>query len=59
MYTTKRVPNCASYRALNEDALPAHRQNHESDCKSCVFYSSRNCGVEIADSIEPMMELLS
>jgi hypothetical protein len=59
MYTTKKIKNCPSFRAVGQDGPPAHHRAHEANCAECVYFSSRNCGMDVADSIEPVVDLFS
>ncbi|MDR1532144.1 MAG: hypothetical protein LBS62_08185 [Clostridiales bacterium] len=60
MYTTKKMKNCRSFRAAGQDmASPSYRRIQDSNCSECVYFSSRNCGMDVADSIEPALELFS
>ncbi len=52
MHTTKRMKSCASFRAI-EHGGSSFRKQTTSNCKECAYFSSRNCGMDIADSLEP------
>jgi|GEM_PF-964772 len=54
MNTSKKIKNCANYKAIDQEMI-SHpmRGTHSGSCKDCVYFSSRNCGMDAADSIEP------
>jgi len=58
MYNTKRVSTCAGFKAVDHDAGFSYRRGTAGSCKDCVYFSSRNCGMDVADSIEPNIEML-
>lgn len=56
MYTRKKL--CKSFVALESNIIPAYQNNiTTSNCKDCVYFSSRNCGMDAADEIEPPLDL--
>ena len=57
MYNTKKMKNCTSYRALDQDMISSLRHSESNNCKDCVYFSSRNCGMDVADSIEPAIDV--
>ena len=58
MYISKKLQNCAGFKALDCGTGFSYRRNASGSCKDCVYFSSRNCGMDIADSIEPNIETL-
>ncbi len=57
MYNTKKIKNCTSFRSVDHDmSFPAKRIS-SGNCKDCVYFSSRNCGMDVADSIEPDLDI--
>jgi len=53
----KSVRNCCNYKSVNNDGGPPFRRVYGGSCKDCVYFSSRNCGMDAADDIEPDIEL--
>ncbi len=47
---------CTGYKPVNENGL-YYKKSGNTNCKECVYFSSRNCGMDIADSIEPELDI--
>lgn len=59
MYHTKKSKNCSSFKAIEQDVFSRYKyKSLERNCKECIYFSSRNCGMDIADSIDPVIDLL-
>lgn len=57
MYNTKKMKHCTNYKAVEHDMVSSLRHTQHTNCKDCVYFSSRNCGMDVADSIEPVIDL--
>ena len=55
----KNIKNCKNFKGLEMDLNNPLRQNAEHSCQHCVYFSKRNCGMDVADSIEPAIDLFS
>lgn len=56
MYSRKKM--CKNYKALESHAIPAYQNTITAhNCKDCLYFSSRNCGMDAADEIEPPLDL--
>lgn len=51
-----KLKNCLNFKPVNE-LFPVHKQDTSSCCKNCVYFSSRNCHKDIADSIETELDI--
>lgn len=47
---------CSNFKSINENIL-SYNKNFSPNCKECAYFSSRNCGMDIADSIDPDTDL--
>jgi len=47
---------CDNFRPIN-DYVPHYRNKPTQNCSECIYFSSRNCGLDISDSIEPELEI--
>ena len=52
----KKSRSCANFRSVEKGLTPAFRNPQVTNCKDCVYFSSRNCGMDAADSIAPDLE---
>lgn len=52
----KKILNCKNFRPLTDIPLNHHNENI-TDCSRCVYFSSRNCGHDIADSLETELDI--
>ncbi len=57
MYTSKKMKQCANFKLVEQQPSVPYKRINEHNCKDCVYFSSRNCGMDIADSIEPCMDI--
>ncbi|MDR1066213.1 MAG: hypothetical protein LBL35_02090 [Clostridiales bacterium] len=57
MYQPKKIKNCKNFRSMNVDGYSPYRHSFDSNCMQCVYFSSRNCGMDVSDSVEPALEL--
>jgi len=57
VYNTKKMKYCTNYRAADLDMISSLRRTENTNCKECVYFSSRNCGMDVADSIEPAIDI--
>lgn len=46
---------CSNFKSINEN-ISAYNKNFSPSCRECVYFSSRNCGMDIADSIDPEID---
>lgn len=54
MNNSKKTKNCTNFKALDQEVISKfQRGTYGGSCKDCVYFSSRNCGMDAADSIEP------
>ena len=58
MAQMQNTKHCQNFRGLEMDLNNPLRQHAAQGCQHCVYFSKRNCGMEVADSIEPTLELL-
>jgi hypothetical protein len=58
MYASKKNHLCSGFKALDYGTGYSYRRISSGNCKDCVYFSSRNCGMDVADSIEPNIEAL-
>lgn len=42
---------CPNFKPIN-DSLSFYGKSNCDNCSHCAYFSSRNCGIDIADSIE-------
>ena len=59
MNRSKRIRNCRNFKGIDQDFLSPFRQSTDSNCRQCVYFSSRNCGMDVSDSIEPEIDMFS
>ena len=53
----KSIKGCTNYKALESDIITKYGSNVMGvNCKDCVYFSCRNCGMDAGDSIEPPMD---
>ncbi len=57
MYNTKKLKGCNNFRLIDQQATSAHNSPNVESCKDCVYFSSRNCMMDVADSIEPSIDM--
>jgi len=46
----KKNINCRDFKPFPE--IPTENRSSSTDCNRCIYFSSRNCGHDIADSID-------
>ncbi|MDR1913253.1 MAG: hypothetical protein LBQ68_02040 [Clostridiales bacterium] len=46
---------CVRFKSFNPGLKFAHRDMHMVNCKDCVYFSARNCGMDTILSVEPEM----
>jgi len=51
----KKNINCRNFKPLPE--IPTESKNYPNDCSRCIYFSSRNCGHDIADSIDTELDI--
>ena len=56
MAQIRGIKSCKYFKALEMDWNNPLRQNAESGCGQCVYFSRRNCGMDVADAIEPAID---
>lgn len=59
MTRVMNVKNCRNFKAMDQDFGAPLRRRPEGGCRQCVYFSSRNCGMDVADSIEPTIDVFS
>ena len=47
---------CVSFKPIS-DYISHYRNNISQNCNECVYFSSRNCGFDVSDSIETELEI--
>ncbi len=57
MNGTQKSKSCTNYKSIENGFGAFYRNSQAANCKSCVYFSSRNCGMDAADSIEPDLEI--
>jgi len=48
---------CTNYRALERGLAFDFVNIHSVNCKDCVYFSSRNCGMDAVSFVEPEMAM--
>ncbi|MDR1541844.1 MAG: hypothetical protein LBU32_28460 [Clostridiales bacterium] len=52
MTGTCKIKSCVNFKSIERE-LPASLSNiHEVNCKDCVYFSSRNCGMDASSVLE-------
>jgi len=49
--------NCPIYRPLAHDIPLPYRRTNSLSCRECAHFGSRHCSMEVADSIEPPLDI--
>jgi len=44
---------CANYKSLERGITFDYVNIHSVNCKDCVYFTSRNCGMDAVSSVEP------
>ena len=53
----KNLKKCSNFKAIEfNDAR--HNRHLSSDCKNCVYFSTKNCRLEASDEIEPEFDFI-
>ncbi len=53
MHQMKKMKNCKHFKGMDYDIHAPFRHSQDHNCKQCVYFSSRNCGMDVSDTIEP------
>jgi len=57
MTSARNTKLCAGFKSL-ERGIPFDYTNiHSVNCKDCMYFSSRNCGMDAVSYVEPEMAL--
>lgn len=47
--------NCSNFKSREKGIGSSYRNIYDANCKECVYFSSQNCGMDVADSLSPDM----
>ena len=57
MYMPRNVKNCPTYRPMAHDIPMSYRRTNSMGCRGCAYLGSSHCSMDIADSIEPPLDI--
>jgi len=57
MRSPHTVKNCQLYRPMPHDLPLSYRRTNSVGCRECMYLGSSHCSMEIADSIEPPLDI--
>ena len=53
MLNARNTKLCANFKSM-ERGLPYYYTNiHSVNCKDCMYFSTRNCGMDAVSNVEP------
>lgn len=52
IFTTKKRKQCLNFKGFDQDMSKSYKRELPISCKECVYFSSRNCGLDNADTID-------
>ncbi len=54
-----KTKSCSNFKSIENDIFTKYQsKNSAPNCRACVYFSSRNCGMDAANAIDPMMDFL-
>ena len=57
MKKTKKINGCSNFKPMH-DYVSHYRNSPSQNCNECIYFSSRNCKLDISDSIEMDLDFL-
>jgi len=57
MHHSRKVRNCPSFRPMAHDIPLSSRRTNSMGCRECAYFGSAYCTMEVADSIEPPLNI--
>ncbi|MDR2939477.1 MAG: hypothetical protein LBV08_04050 [Clostridiales bacterium] len=50
---------CSNFKSLENDIFTKYQSRSTApNCRVCVYFSSRNCGMDASNSIDPAVDFL-
>lgn len=58
MINARNSKLCVSFKSLERGLAFDYTNLHSVNCKDCVYFSARNCGMDAVSLVEPEMAML-
>jgi len=52
MDVSAKTKSCANYMSREKGLSGSYKNVHSANCKDCAYFSTRNCGMDTADSAD-------